>query len=206
MALFSFGTAPKHEEEFWTWFQKHEDELYNFEKDTENVFDRLSTALGKIDKNLTFEFGPVREDGKREFVISAGGIKASFPKVEALYSSAPKLDRWVIVKFRPRRAVLHDLQYEGKNVKAGEVKYLLFKDTDANKVGILLLLPGYAEAEKEPFGQIGFLFLDEALGEYDMETRVGAVQFTSLDSKYAKDSRPLSELASHFDEYLAKKD
>src|SRR5260370_5887295 len=65
------------QQEFWKWFSEHEGELFDFEADQERTFDRLASQLKKIDSNLTFEFGPKR-DAKREFVISAGGIKRAF--------------------------------------------------------------------------------------------------------------------------------
>lgn len=54
-------------------------------------------------------------------------------------------------------------------------------------------------------GQIGYLLLDEALGEYDVETHVGAIVFFNRISKYFEHARPLSELPSHFDEKLRQK-
>jgi hypothetical protein len=162
--------------------------------------------LHSVQSDLTFEFSPVREDGRREFVISAGGIKAAFPSVEALYAAAPKLPKWTIVKFRPRRSPINDLEFGGRKVKSGDVHYVLFKDEDPKKVGIMVFLDGYTEEEKgSVWGQIGYLFLDEALGEYDVETRVGAIVFFNRQSKYFGQARPLAELPAHFDEELARR-
>jgi hypothetical protein len=44
--------------------------------------------------------------------------------------------------------------------------------------------------------------LDEALGEYAVETQVGFVEFQSTDSKYFAQSAALAELPQHFDEYF----
>ncbi len=90
------------ETQFWHWFQQHQDELFDFERDQESTFDRLNAALGAVDDDLTFEFGPVRE-GMREFVISAAGLKRAFPAVERLYNARPSLDRFHVTAFRPRR-------------------------------------------------------------------------------------------------------
>jgi hypothetical protein len=80
------GLTP--EQAFWNWFQKNEDSLFDFEKNQAEIFDRLSTELHKIDPNLTFEFGP-KENDRREFTISADGIRKAFPAVEKLFASAP---------------------------------------------------------------------------------------------------------------------
>src|SRR5579859_3139341 len=118
--------------------------------------------------------GPIK-DCKREFVISAGAIRSGFPAVEAPYGVAPPLQRWIWVKYRPRRSPINDLEYGGKSIHADDVRYLLAKDGD--KVGIVLFFDGYSDQQRSTFGQIGYLFLDEALGEYAMETRVGFVEF-----------------------------
>lgn len=81
------------EEEFWKWFTKNEKFIYeNVEnKDKqEKLFDDISSRLHKIDENLVFEFSPIHENNIREFIISADGIKESFPAVEKLITISPK--------------------------------------------------------------------------------------------------------------------
>lgn len=202
MAFGIFGKAASSDEAFWTWFVSNEQRLFDFEADQEQIFHELSGKMKKVNPDLTFEFGPI-QDGKREFVISAGGIRTAFPAVEALYEKAPALPRWVWVKFRPRRLPLNDLTYEGKETKADEVNYLLAEDAD--KVGVVLFFEGYNDEEEKTFAQIGYLFLDEALGEYAVETHVGFIEFHGRDSKYFAQSRPLRELPAHFDEHIARK-
>lgn len=190
------------EQTFWKWFVANEERLFAFEEDLENIFDVLGDAMSRVNGDLTFEFGPVK-DGRREFVISAGGIKSAFPAVESLYSKAPKLDRWTWVKFRPRRAELGNIEFAGKTIASKDVRYLLARD--GNKVGIVLFFEGYTEVERNTYGQIGYLMLDEALGEYAVETQVGFIDFQATDSKHFPDSSPLSELQAHFDEHCASK-
>jgi hypothetical protein len=192
------------EQAFWSWFEKNQEELFHFEKNQDVVFDRLTKALKKVNQDLTFEFGPVDHD-KREFVISAGGIQTAFPSVEALWASAPKLPKWTFLKFRQRRSPINDLEYGGHKVKAKDVHYVLFKDEDPKKVGIMVFLDGYTEEKKDSvWGQVGYLFLDEALGEYDVETHVGAIVFSNRQSEHFKKARPISELPAHFDEALGR--
>jgi hypothetical protein len=194
--------ASSSEAEFWKWFVKNEQRLFMFESDRERLFDELGAKMKQVNHDLTFEFGPV-QNGKREFVISAGGIKSAFPAVESLYATAPSLKQWIWVKYRPRRLPLNDLSYGGKEIKVDDVRYLLAKDGD--KVGVVLFFNGYSEAEKRTLGQFGYLFLDEALGEYAVETQVGFIEFHGRDSKYFPQSRPLRELPGQFDEHVGRK-
>lgn len=200
--LFGAKAQATPESDFWKWFTANESMLFSWESDREATFDKLAAAMQKVHSDLTFEFGPAI-DGKREFLISAGGIKAAFPAVEALYASAPALKRWEWVKFRPRRLPLNNIEFGGKSIRVEDVHYLLAKDEP--KVGIVLFFDGYNEKEKSIFGQIGYLFLDEALGEFAVEMQVGFIEFQSRDSKYFQNASPLEELPAHFDEFWAQR-
>jgi hypothetical protein len=198
-SVFGARASTSGEDVFWQWFQKNEGRLFSFEKNQEAIFDEIGVRMRRVNPELTFEFGPVH-NGKREFVISAGGIKPAFPAVEALYKKAPALPRWVWIKFRPRRDHINDINFGGKSIKADNVHYLLAED--GSKIGIVLFFDGYKEREKGTYGQIGYLFLDEALGEYAVETQVGFIQFEPRTSSYFKDAMPLRELPRHFDEQV----
>ena len=78
---------------FWEWFQTNENALFDFEKDRERTFDRIAAEMHKLNSNLTFEFGP-KEDGRREFTISADGIRSAFPLLSGAAGEAvPRLNR-----------------------------------------------------------------------------------------------------------------
>lgn len=193
------------EQVFWRWFEANQDDVFHFEKHREIVFARLSHALNNVDSNLTFQLSPILQNGTREFVISAGGIQAAFPSVEALYAAAPKLPKWTIVKFRQRQTPLRDVKFAGRKVKSADVHYAIFKDEDPKKIGVMIFLDGYTAKEAAMWEPIGFRFLDEALGEYDVETYVGEIKFLSRNSRYFGEARPLSELPAKFDEKLGRK-
>ena len=138
LGLFGSHAHASPESDFWRWFQRNEADLFDFERDQEAIFDRLAAAMHKVHPSLTFEFGP-KENGRREFVISADGIKDAFPKVESLYASAPAMAHWKFVKFRPRREPF-DIEYAGISVKADTVSVLL--EPDGQKVGLTVFHTG----------------------------------------------------------------
>jgi hypothetical protein len=197
LSVFTAFAGPK-EQTFWSWFQRNSDTLYHFERNRERIFDQLAAEMHRINPDLTFEFGPILDDGSREFVISAGGVKTAFPAVEELFASAPKLAAWKWVKFRPRRSSVSDIKILGRRLNASDVHYKLYDDDD-EKVGIVLFIPGYSTAEKSFYEQAGFLMLDEALGEYTMETRVGFIEFAGMDDEKAPGAAPIRDLGPHFD-------
>jgi hypothetical protein len=96
-------------ENFWKWFAKHEPKLFNFdfgqEIERERLFDEVGSELQKVDPDLTFEFGP--KETRREFVVSAGGIKRAFPAVASLVAVAPAFERWQFFAFRPLHALMN---------------------------------------------------------------------------------------------------
>ena len=61
--------------EFWRWYEANEDELFHLDQNSNELFDRLTEAMHRVDQNLTFEFSPVLKNGSREFIISAAGNK-----------------------------------------------------------------------------------------------------------------------------------
>lgn len=193
-------TSP--ENEFWRWFEANETSLFDFEGHQERIFTALTEELQRVHPDLTFELSVAVENGVREFVISADGIRDAFPAVEALHAAAPALPRWRWIRFRPRRGP-SDIQIADRVIRAEDVRYVLYQDEEPGKLGILLFMEGYTEEEHNLYGQVGFLMLDGALGEYDVETRVGGIDIDSPASKYFAQSLPLEQLPRHFDQAIA---
>jgi hypothetical protein len=180
--------------EFWNWFERNSDLLFNFETNRGNIFELLSRKLNMVDENLTFEFGPVKNN-TREFILSADGMRGSFCEVENLYNQKPELEKWTIVKFRQRHDMsafvitINDITYSPK-----DIYYRLFKDD--LKIGIFVFVKDYKE---ELHGNMIFLMLDTALGEYDVETKVGTIECSDFNSEHFSDNLSLDTLPEKFD-------
>jgi len=197
-SLFSAKANATPEQDFWNWFRANDATLFNFEQNREETFDRLAAAMKKIHPSLTFEFGPVK-NGTREFIISADGIRDAFPAVERLYAAAPKLDHWIWIKFRPRKPPM-DIEYGGVKVKADDVFCTI--EPDGTKAGITLYIRGYEQAKEKTYGGIAFLILDQALGEYDVETKVGFIQTKDYSEKSPIEKNPIKDATKIFDRFL----
>lgn len=194
------------EEEFWTWFQANEPALFALDLGSQTgdqqVLLDLAAQLQRVRRELTFELGSLA-DGRRELVISADGVKAAFPAVEALAAKAPALERWKLTAFRPRRMEQNILSVAGVLVDPKDVYVQLAKDED-KKVALVVFLRGYSDGDKTIYGQAAFLFLDRALGEHDVETKVGIVELKSLGAEVPQGAVPLADLAEAFDAFLGK--
>lgn len=185
--------------EFWNWFIQNEPKLFDFEANQEEIFDEIATQLQKVDPNLTFEFGP--KAGRREFVISAGGISSSFSAVSSLADSAPPLERWSVIAFRPRRKPPNTVEFRGKRVDPCDVQVSLL---DNGKMpGVYLFIPNFREDDTD-LKQIGYLLLDEALGEHDVESRLGLIKMFSPETPTKGKRYPLANLPALFDELISR--
>jgi hypothetical protein len=181
-------------ERFWNWFTEHESQLYNLEGDPEEMFDGLAAELQRIHPDLTFELGP--RAAPREFVISAGGLKAAFPAVIGVVDAAPRLDRWKVIAFRPRRRPPNIVAFRGKSIDPNDVQFSLLNS--GKTVGLYLFIPEFVDGDAT-LKQIGYLLLDDALGEYDVESRLGLIKMLPPSTKTEGDRFPLVELPTRFD-------
>lgn len=184
------------ETQVWNWFVENESALFSFTSPTDPLLNDLTHQLAQVNADLAFEFSLVAQDGRREFIISANGLKEAFPAVETLYTAAPTLGRWDIIKYRPRRNPVHTLSIGGREFDPTKVNCLLVKD--GAKIGIVIMYDDY-EQENKLFVQASYLLLDDALGEYAVEMQVGFVDIRSREDSWITQSFPLTELASEFD-------
>lgn len=177
MSFFDLFKRQSGREGFWEWFASNEDRIFNFENDQDTIFSELTARLRSIHPSLTFEISRI-EDGKREFVLSADGDRRAFPFVESTYSKAPVLDRWTFVKFRPRIGTGLVIEFEGGfKLSPDDLKFALAKHE--GKIAIGIFAKDYSENEHDNFLRAVFVLLDTALGEYDMETKVGFIDLKS---------------------------
>ena len=65
---------------------------------------------------------------------------------------------------------------------------------------VYLFIPGFDE-KVLAWKQIGYLLLDEALGEYDVETAIGPIGMYSPESDILGERFPLPDLPAIFDHH-----
>ena len=194
MAWFKRASA---EESFWQWFEQNSSRLFALEADQDRLFDELGEALSKVKPGLTFEFGPV-EDGRREFIVSADGIRDRFPAVQNLVAAAPALAQWIVIPFRPPKSLDMVIEYDGLRLGADDVWFKPEKDAD--RIGLTLYVRGLTEQNQKSLGGAAFLLLDNALGEFAVETQVGFIEWQGLpDDPTAAGLQPFRSIRDVFD-------
>ncbi len=182
--------------EFWRWFSANSDRLLAFEKDQEPIFAELSSHLTAVHKDLAFEFGPAAQP--REFVVSAGGIRAAFPTVKSLVAAAPPEPAWKVIAFRQRKDIGMRIKVGPRELGAEDIWFSAVPDGD--RLGLTLFVKGLSKENDAALAQLMYLMLDTTLGEYDVETRLGAIERKPAPpDPAAAHLRPLKELAAFVD-------
>ena len=167
------------EQQFWEWFLLNEAALYDLENSKDPLLSELHQTLTQYYEGLTYQFSIKSPEGKKEFVISADGIAEAFPAVMSLVTAAPLFERWKIIAFRPRVSEEFELSM-GTRVFTFDDFYFLH----AMDVATIALQMHIRDFEDTPeYQQAAFIILDNVLGEFDMETKVGHIEFMKLSEE-----------------------
>jgi hypothetical protein len=178
--------------EFWRAFLRTEEALFRGDGNAAE----LTELIGRVHPDLEFDIGPL-EAGRREIVISAGGIREAFPAVETLARSAPPLNRWNVVAYRKRRAVGGTVTFQGLALSPENVRFEFSPGGPGE--GIVLYMPGYTRQEHSRYLALALLMLDALLGEYDVEMRLGGILIEHLGPDRGARAMTLGNLARVFD-------
>ncbi|HMF40296.1 MAG TPA: hypothetical protein VKQ32_06365 [Polyangia bacterium] len=181
---------------FWAWFQKNAAAL-RADQNLRRTMGTISDELEKLDAGVIAEIGELRES--RELVISADGKRALFPAVQQIYSARPQVPGWTIVAFR-QRAKPMVIEMNGKRLDPKSMKVVAARDGD--KLDIEVFVPGFTTLED--LGAASFVVLDHLLGEYDMETKIGGIEWAAIEKAPAS-AHPLAELPALLDKTFPPK-
>ena len=198
LGIFSFlWQGTEREARFWQWFQKHQDEIYSIQGPEDDAFNKLAHEIQTVYPDLAFQLGAV-ENGQREFILSADGLKRAFPAVESLAKAAPPMPRWKVTTFRPRQPELTGLKINGVTIAPDDVAVSCQSSLGSMNVTLFL---GDPQLDEEIRGNMGFLFLDQTLGEYDVETYLGTIEFKPANAPSSLPKVSLVAFQKQFDEF-----
>lgn len=196
----NFFPKKKANKKFWDWFKNNSEHYFNFEQNQTVLFRNLKNALAQVNLNLVFEFSPILEDGKREFILSADGMKSIFPIVKALVNEAPQLNKWHIIAFRQPKEGYTQIEYDDLIINYDDVYFQYAKDS--GQVAVKLSIRGYEETEK--WGAAIFVLLDNLLGEYHTEMSLSYIEMNPLNEDEVNMLSPITDLpvaiANYFQE------
>lgn len=200
------GEGAGREPEFWPWFQANEARIREAFERREAAPEALQAmtleiaeAFRRVEPNLVFEYGKA-EDGVYEFVVSAEGLRESIPRVLATVESAPPVAGWRFIAFRPRNPDFRDVAVSIGGVEIGPESIWYRMAPAGGQVDLVIALQGFDAGNDGPLTQVAFILLDQALGEYDVMTKIRYIDFEALPSDPQRhDLKPLSEIRGDFD-------
>lgn len=183
---------------FWHWFQDNIEQFNNLNETQEQILNELSDQLNRVDDNLVYEIS-MNKSGQRELIISADGIKESFPSVIELTNAAPEIPEWTITAFRPRVDITqYTLKFNNRNLAAKDFYFWL--DSEDQHIDLILFIPELTEDNHNELINASYLLLDMAIGEYDVTQKIRYIDHKPLSSKTDKTGLlPLTELPHEFD-------
>lgn len=177
---------------FWEWFVDHSAELRQVKTGGEQICDDLMGRLQRLHKSLCFAFGP-EVDGRREFVISADGIRAGFPAVQGLADSAPEMPGWRVTAFRPATGFRAQLVIGNGTYSVDDIWFSA--RPSGRTLDLVLFMKFPVEVDEKGMHQIAFLLLDHGLGEYAVAMALGRIDVRRISSAPTSGGlRPLREL------------
>ena len=186
---------------FWRWFVVAERGLRDAHGGgtaaVEIAVTEIGNRLRRVHPELCFEYDRA-DDGVYELILSAGGIRSLFPAVSALKQAAPEVPGWRVIAFRPRKTSCARVQLGEAVLEPQDLWYRLMPDAD--QADLDLFVADLTPETLEGLGGAAFLMLDAALGEYDVATRIGAIDFDALPEDPAGfDLKPIDALRADFD-------
>lgn len=188
---------------FWKWFLEHENEFFHYEQQHSELLEITLDKLKEIHPDLVFEISPEFES-KREFIISANGLKEAFASVIELAKSAPKMDRWLITPFRQRKNNL-DIEIEIEDILLSPEDIFFTHEHSGHKVNVDLYIAGLDTDDERVFHLV-LLLLDNVIGEYDVEMKLEQIDIHPLSEvEDATKIYPLKELPGIIDQYFIQK-
>lgn len=185
------------QEAFWDWFSKNSEAYFYFEQNQNFLFSQLKSELNKLHTDLVFEFSVILENNTREFIISADGIKNTFPLVSDLVSIAPKLNKWQIIAFRQPHKGITQINYDNLIVKFEDVFFRYGKDN--GQIALELNIRNFYESSE--WTGATFILLDTVLGEYHSEMSISRIEKKILKEEEIDTLFPITALPKIIQNY-----
>jgi hypothetical protein len=164
---------------FWQWFEENLHLIGQGDEYAEEMLDAIEERLEGYHEGLSFELGRP-EGGIRDFIISAEGVRDNIAAVAALVKAAPRLPGWRVIAFRPRVGTTWTIEFNGQVLAPGMIWYKL--DPADEPPSLVLYIEGLTESNEENMTAASFILLDNAIGEFDVMTKLGFIERKPLSA------------------------
>lgn len=165
------------ESRFWSWFRTNEHRLRAAivsPKADDPLFDELLEQLQREGDGLYFLMGG-DADGEMEFIVTPEGDPEHFDAVESFVASAPKLDRWTIIAFKPPMGHEFVIRHEGASIDGTATWFRLEGDH------VVLACGSFHPKAAKAYQFAAVELLDAVLGER-LAAHVDTIEVVTLPS------------------------
>lgn len=181
--MFDFFKKKKKGDEkaFWDWFVKNHKKLETFMQNGANdyaIYNKLSEAIKDYNELLFAELTGGKNGGY-VLIITPDGIKDGIEPTRKLYDARLEIPNWEVVKFRQPWDDAK-IELEGVSYDSAEIRVLAEIDQEREVADLRIYIPGMSNDEQK-YQHLAFLYLDHVLGEFNVLTRVGYIDFEHLD-------------------------
>jgi hypothetical protein len=178
-----FRRQPAGSGDFWTWWSTGRDRVANAIEDGQvdrALVDEIGRAVSAVHPQLAWELSPGRS-ARHAFCVSPEG-RADLRRAALrwLATAPPPDDVWEYHASRQPSPTLARLDVDGRSFDLAEMRAVTSWDAARRRVDVRLWHPGFAGAPHPVRTQVAFLFLDNLLGEDEVERWVGQVDLLDL--------------------------
>jgi hypothetical protein len=178
---------------FWDWFG-HEHEALLAPETAADRREALAYWLSRVDPGLSYV---LETKGRRNtLIVSADGNFGLFGTAQGLVESAPRVKGWKFVALRPRRKTLTPERVDAVVLDPATTHFDLYRD--GGRVGVVFYVPEYDPERQSAYRLAAMRLMCQAVGEWEVGTDVGFVDFDSQQVRDMQFSRPFSEFAGVF--------
>ena len=180
---------------FWEWFSSRCEVYYqaiedqNFDPYVQEVSQKMEELL----PSLAWVFGPGEDNVGHSFTVSPEGNPYKAFLCSYLIKRAPELKGWTFYDSRQASPTFAGckMNVAGQSVSANEIWVSPSIDEDNELIDLVCWNPAFEDLPEKDRGQITFLWLDEALGEFTVENRIGKID---INGSALNAAIPLTEL------------
>lgn len=192
------------EKRFWDWFCSNSQvysEINNLKDESkiDELLDDLLSHLHHYSEGLYFQIGG--NEKVNELIISAEGNRKYFAAVEQLASSAPKINNWQIIAFKPAQGIDFITKYKNVVLNPKEIWFLpLYNEKDTSQLGLRLHIPNIDQGDNKEYINGMYEVLDTILGEKACSLDIDYIEVDKLPEYPEKeDLIELIELPEYID-------
>jgi hypothetical protein len=164
---------------FWQWFVENQGEVASLPKRQMEIYPQIIEAIHGIDPGLVCDLELGDDTQKKTVVVSADGDKVLFPLVMRVVGEAPldKLPGWRVIAFRQPRGSHFNLQFMDYFISSDQVM-VRYKKNKRGKLDVIIFIKDL-DSTLPGIEAVGMVLLDNTIGEYYTETRIGMITVKS---------------------------